>query len=536
MKIWLLDEERFVSLNNLPEVTNPISFESGMVPTSDGLFSNEIFGMSVGDRRHRWAYINLHRHFISPKAYITLKALNRNFEAIVYGIKNFKIVDGLLVEDENGDTGTEWLYKNWDKIDFHKNESNKRSSRIDMIKNCKKDSIFFTKFAVVPAFYRDVNMRGNAGGHPKIPEVNDLYSQIIRNINIIQDATTFDIMINSVVGKTQSLLVDIYNLFKDKSTGKNGHLRKSVMGKSIDYCARIVITAVPFTYNSPDDQPIDFYNTGVPLSFCCAQLTPFIIHWVKNELKTRIFDHKDQYPILDKNGNRIYVKLDNPEIVFNDEYIDKQLVRWINNPASRFDKIELPIKREKGQSIPTPVYARLSGYAHKNQTMTRQHFSTKSPGGGMLIERPLTWTDLFYMAAHDVSSDKHVIITRYPMLDYLGEYISRIHVLSTRQTVPMIINDQLYEHYPLIQLSLPGGRIESTFIDSYKVSPLYLAGLDGDHDGDQITSKILFTKEANEEAERIMFSKSNLIAIDGGSIRKIGNEGIQTLYTLTKFH
>lgn len=536
MKIWLLDEERFVKLNNLPEITNPISFESGMIPTPDGLFSNEIFGMSVGDRRHRWAYIDLHHRFISPKAYITLKALNRNFEAIVFGTKKFKIADGLLIEDENGGTGTEWLYKNWEKIDFQKNESNKRSSRIDMIKNSKKDSIFFTKFAVIPAFYRDVNMQGNAGGHPKVPEVNDLYAQIIRNINIMQDATTFDIMINAVTGKTQNLLVDIYNLFKDKSTGKNGHLRKSVMGKSIDYCARIVITAVPYTYNTPEEQPIDYYNTGVPLSFCCAQLTPFIIYWVKNWFKTNVFDHKDQYPVLDKNGNRIYVKLDNPEIVFNDEYIDKQLTRWLVNPASRYGTIELPIKLNKNQNIQTPIYLRLNGYSYKNTTMAKQAYLTKSSEGKILIDRKLTWTDLFYMAAHDVSSDKHVVITRYPMLDYLGSYISRIHVLSTRQTIPMIINDQLYEYYPDINLSLPSGRIESGFIDSYKVCPLYLPGLDGDHDGDQITSKIIFSKEANEEAERIMMSKSNLIAIDGTSIRNIGNEGVQTLYTLTRFH
>lgn len=38
------------------------------------------------------------------------------------------------------------------------------------------------------------------------------------------------------------------------------------------------------------------------------------------------------------------------------------------------------------------------------------------------------------------------------------------------------------------------------------------------------------------EAEEIMYSKSNILTIDGESIRKIGNEGIQTLYTLTRFH
>ena len=59
----------------------------------------------------------------------------------------------------------------------------------------------------------------------------------------------------------------------------------------------------------------------------------------------------------------------------------------------------------------------------------------------------------------------------------------------------MIINDKLYETYPIVDPTLPRGRIEAQFIDSYKICPLYLAGLDGDHDGDQITSKIIFSKE-----------------------------------------
>lgn len=538
MKIWLLDEEKFISINNIPEVTNPVSFEAGMVPTTDGLFSNEIFGMNTSDRRHHWAYIDLHNHFISPKVYITLKALNRNFESIMYGTKKFKIVNGVLETDENGGTGIEWLYKNWDKINFQKNDSNKRNSRIDMLNSSKKDTIFFRKFAVLPAFYRDVNLQSNAGGHPKVPEINDMYSQIIRNITIIQDATSFDMMINAVIGKTQNLLLDIYNLLKDKVTGKNGHLRRYVMAKSVDYCARIVITAVPYDSRSVQEQKVDFEHTGVPMSQCCAQLTPFIIHWLTTWFKTNVIDIGNQFPVLDKNGNHVYVKLRNPDIVFNEEYFDKKLTRWINNPASRFEPIELPINRNYAyaKDIPDPVYLRFKGYQTNITTMQRDSKLITDDGNKIYIERRMTWTDLLYMAAYEMSTNKHVVITRYPMLDYLGTFISKIHVLSTRQTIPMIINGTLYETYPLVDLSVPQGRIESLFIDSYKLCPLYLAGIDGDHDGDQITSKILFSVEANEEAERIMFSKSNLIAIDGKSIRTIGNEGIQTLYTMTRFH
>ena len=539
MKIWITPQDEFQQLNGLQEVTNPVSFEKGMVPTPDGLFSTEIFGMNTYDRRHTWAYIDLKNHYLTPKAYVTLKALNRNFEAVIYGTRKFRIENGVLEPDEEkGDTGIEWLYKNWNKINFPKNDSNKRNARIDMLNNYKKDELFMTKFGVCPAFYRDVNMSNSQSGRPKIPEINDKYAAILRNVSMIETATNFDFMINSIIGKTQGLLNEIYDMMKEKINGKNGYLRRSILGKSIDYCGRIVITATPYDNDSVQDQHINFYYTGVPLSHCCAQLTPFIVWWLNGFFRSEIIAHKDQFPVMNNRGEMAYVHLDNPETVFNDDFVDKNLTRWINNPASRFDLIELPIKKEDREkfSVKGPRYVIFKGYAYTSSTMVRRAVETKSNDTGKLVERPITWTDLLYMAAKNMSEDKHVEITRYPMLDYLGTFLSRVYVISTRTTVPMVINDTLYETYPMIDLDLPKGRIEAQFIDSYKICPLYLPGLDGDHDGDQITSKMIFSKEANEEAEQIMTSKSNILTIDGASIRSIGNEGIQTLYTLTKFH
>ena len=59
MKIWLLDMDEFVKMNGLNEVTNPISFDRGMMPSRDGVFSTDIFGMSVSDRKQTYAYIDL---------------------------------------------------------------------------------------------------------------------------------------------------------------------------------------------------------------------------------------------------------------------------------------------------------------------------------------------------------------------------------------------------------------------------------------------------------------------------------------------
>lgn len=51
----------------------------------------------------------------------------------------------------------------------------------------------------------------------------------------------------------------------------------------------------------------------------------------------------------------------------------------------------------------------------------------------------------------------------------------------------------------------------------------------------QITAKAVYSQEANKEAEKIMKSKSHILNIYGENMRKTTNEGIQTLFMLTKF-
>lgn len=525
MQVWLLDIDKFVAINGLNPVTNSVSFERGMIPTEDGLFSTKLFGMSVTERKATYAYIDLKKHFLNPKVYITLKSLNRNFEHLIYGTKNFRIEDGMLVVDPAGDTGIDFLYKNWDKINFKKNDSNKRNVRITMLENNKKNVIFMTKWIVIPAFYRDVNLQSTAG-RTKIPEINDRYNQIIRNVGMMESANNFDFMMHSIEGKIQDLMVEIYNMLKSKIEKKNGYMRKSVLAKSVDYCVRTTITATPYHANSYKEQNINFLHTGVPLGQCCTLFTPFILGWLRRYFKGRLEDNANQFPVKLGTGETVYVKLDNPGTFYNDEYLEKQLERWIENPSSRYSKIEVPIKKEYVEQYKLePVYLSLVGYNTADTTMQKDENR---------VERPLTWTDVLYMACVDTTSDKHVVVTRYPMLDYLGTFISRIEVMSTRHTTPMIINDHLYKNYPTIQVGKTG-NLDSDFIDSLKFSATYLSGLDGDFDGDQVTAKGIFSQEANEEAERIIFSKTNLITINGGIIRTIGNEAIQTLFTMTRF-
>ena len=50
------------------------------------------------------------------------------------------------------------------------------------------------------------------------------------------------------------------------------------------------------------------------------------------------------------------------------------------------------------------------GYSVKNED-----FDENNPGNMPIVERNLTWLDVIYQAAVEVTKDRHVLITRYPM-------------------------------------------------------------------------------------------------------------------------
>lgn len=525
MKIDLIDIKKFIVVNNLKEVTDTLVFDRGNVPTPNGLLSTEIFGTTSAERKETFAFIRLNGHFFHPYVYKLLKRLDRRFEHIVYGSKKYSIKKGELVEDEeNGGTGLEWLYSNWDQISFKRNYSTIRNERVDLLEAYDKNTIFCEYWIVVPAFYRDVNFQNVGDGKLSHNDLTDLYAKLIKFTNMLSNTNNFDFVLNTTRSKIQEALVEIYNYFKGKQEKKGGMLRKSLLGKSIDYGARSVISAPVFDANKWNDMKVDFYHAGIPLAQCCSLFTPFIVNWVKRFFQRNLEQLGGKFLIIDKKTNeKKYVKLKDPAIHFNDEYIKKKVDRFVFSYTDRFERIELPIDDD---TVKDKFY--LSFYGRYYQEGKPE---TESP----LADRHLTWCDLLYQAAVEVTKDKHVFITRYPLLDYFGTFPNKITVLSTIKTQPIFLDGKVYSHYPSIDLNMTPEQVSTYFLDTITMSNLYLAGLGGDYDGDMITCKALFSQEANEEADRILKSKAHILNIYGENMRKTTNEGIQTIYMMTKF-
>ena len=522
MKIEIFDTGLFIDMNHLKEIKSPILFQRGNVPDPDGLISNEIFGLDVKRRRQTFAYIDLKAHFFNPHIYKALKRLYRNIDKIINGMEYYSInKDGILVKDPAGETGLDFLYDNWEKINWERSENttSMRNERIDIVTKSKKSEVFMQYQIVIPAFYRDIQLDSSGGGEND--PLNNLYAKQLRLASMLSDKDMFDFTYHSTNYSMQGLIEEIYDYFKVKLQKKNGMIRKFLMGKNIDFCTRSVITSPNFHANRPEEMEIQFDRSGIPISQVCSLCYPFIVTWIRNFFEREFIMNQASKILFNQATGEVeeIVEIYKPEMYFTDEFIKRMIDRYISDPETRFDPILIPIGKDK--------------YMHMAFTGKRIDSSTTSDLS-TISNRSFTVTDLLYMACYDVAKDKHAVVTRYPVSDSYGLFISQIHVLSTLETEPVRVNDTVYQFYPKIEPNLSKSKIAIRFIETLKFSNAYLKGLNGDYDGDQVTVKILWTHEANAECFDVINSKNFYITPAGKMIRPVGNEASQTFYALTK--
>ena len=467
MKIDLFNIEEFVDINELQEVKSAVLFQRGDIPHPEGLISNEIFGITTKSRKETFAYIDLHGYFFVPHVYKVLKRLYRNIEKIINGELYVSIgEDGRLVKDENGETGLEFIYNNWDKIQWalDDTDSGMKKERLNLVKTLPKNEIFSRYAIVIPAFYRDIKSTSSGG---EVDNINNLYGKLIRTATLVKEKDLFSFQFNMVNYNIQNTLVDIYDFFKHKLEKKQGLLRKYLLGRNVDYCTRSVITAPSYHANRPEDLMIDFRHANLPISQICSLCFPFVMAWVKKFFEREVFDTKNSKIIYDPVTDTVEdnIELKNPESYFSDRYLKKMIDTYIKDPESRFDKIFIPSNSNH------KLYLRFTG--KRIDPTTKAELPS-------IAYRPMTWTDILYMACEDVTRDKHCMITRYPLLDEFGIFIAEIRVCSTTETDMVSYNGKIYNWYPRIDFDVPSEKIASKFLDSIQFSNSYLPGLDGD--------------------------------------------------------
>lgn len=533
LRVNLIDPDKLVQVNELQEITNPVYFIRNNIPTSDGLFSNEIFGITKYDRANTFAYIDLGGVFINPLIYKMWCKIDSNIKACIHGTKYFIINnDGQLEENIDGDCGIEFLKANIDKIKLKRTNSRQREMRVNFIERyLGTPEMFITKIIVCPPYYRDIS--NEKGNHTIVVTVNDLYRNLLISVRSLKEAVDYGLNLNDATrGRIQETLMQIYDWFGSGTMmngektpnvipGKTGILRKSVMTKTTDYASRLVLSAPELKVERMEDLTADLDYSYLPLASACVNFLPFVIYNVRRFFENE-FSGDAVIPVINNDKSIEYLHPKDYQEEFSDERIRKEINRFLTGFSNRFIPIEVPTIEGR------TVRLRFKGY----QT-SAEDFAKNDIGKMPIMERDLTWCDILYQAAVESVKDRHIMIARYPIDTYFNQFSTRIHVASTIKTEPMVIGNTFYKNYPYIRQEDIGTNTSNIFVDSLNISNLYLDGIGGDYDGDQVTVKGIFSEEANRELDLQLTSKSHYFNLGGGGVRSSSKEAMQSLYSLT---
>ena len=410
-KIEQLDQKRFIKANDLQQVTNPVMFNAGNGPSSDGLLSNEIFGITKDERAGIYGYIDLSEKFIQPYFYKIWLKIDKNLRAVIYETDYFRIdSNGFLVQDDNGETGIKFLIDNIDKIKF---KNTKKDALLKVLMD-NKNMLFTDKFVIIPPFYRDVNT--NSGGRVGVGEINKLYVNLMNSVKSSSDSNDYGLsMAGGIRGRIQDLMLEIYNWFTigesvvgGEHTGagifkKFGIMHRSTMSKTSDYSARLVLSSQKINVNSKKELMVDMDYSAIPLSATCVIAYPYMIYQLRQFFNNE-FGGKSMYSYIDKKGNLQQIELDNPQIEFSDDRFDKEINEFIHGYSNRLKPVKVPNKENKDITL------RFKGYH-----ISEEDYEKGIRESSSIIERDLTWMDILFMCACEATEDKMVLITRYPV-------------------------------------------------------------------------------------------------------------------------
>ena len=479
-KIDPLDPLKLIKVNNLKEVTNPIAFAKNNVPTSDGLISNEIFGITKFDRSNTYAYVSLGSWFMHPLHYRIWSKMDSNIKAIIYETETYKIdSSGNLVKDPEGNTGIEWLKKNIDNIKIKSTDSAKRDRNIQFLKN-HKDTMFINNIIIIPAYYRDAN---TTSGRPGLNEINKLYQSLLMAVRSLKENAEYGFSLNGATrGRIQEQILLIYQWFSGSSSynfknavgipGKTGILSHTNLNKTTDYSARLVLSAPELKVDKMDDMLVDLDHSAVPLAAVCTAFLPFIQFYIRRYFENE-FSGINKYPFVNNKGELEYVEVEDYQINFSDDVIKSELELFQHGYADRFRPIKINNKENK------EIYMHFKGY-----NISNEDFDINNPGNMPIVERKLTWLDIIYQAAIEVVKDRHVLITRYPIDSYFNQFPTKVNISSTKETEPMIVNNTVYKHYPKIRNKDINTDTSNKFVDTMNIANPYLGAIGGDYDGE----------------------------------------------------
>jgi hypothetical protein len=530
VKVWLPDINKIIKNNNIKQVTSALIKEpSTNLFHPHGLYSEQIFGrISSPERMVTTGYIDLRTKVLHPNVYQNLIRLNRLFGEVMAGTSPavFDDVKQTLVRPQYAPkdsaypvgTGYAFFMKYLPKIKFEKNHSLTRNDRIAIIEKYQHE-LYIDKFLILPAGLRDIRLEDD---RPQIEEINEFYVRLLSYSQVLPEGmSTEEDIWDNVRWSIQKTVYDIHEYILNIVKGGKGMMESKYAARSIAYGTRNVLTgadtsAISFT----DPKRHKATETQVPLFQAMKAFLPFVLY----HLKTVFF-----YSIFEEGSDLIYATkatdLNNPVFSFDQIRITSK----VKNQFITSDGLEKMIENFRSPDVrKDPVGLIINGqsywlyliYADGPKTFLFRNYDEFCTYYQELYNtqpdphkvRPLTYAELFYVATYMATHDKHVSVTRYPVLGPGSIYPSECVLLSTEPSEQVdytnVLTGQSFTFYFYPNLN-------ADFIDGLRIHPIWIPPLGGDYDGDQVNLVGIWDVKANNEARAHIYSYGYLLSPSG---------------------
>lgn len=442
----------------------------------EGLFSTTIFG-KVGDPRRDllFAYIDIRIPILHPIVYDAVIKLKRMYEGImagtVYATWNDVTKDFDASRPSLGETGYAFFIKHFADISFKATSSIGRDQSIKLITRYK-DTALTDKIVVMPAGLRDMEI--DEHGRRREDEINKLYRTFMALTNTITDAAVRNNpeIVNKPRYELQRNFNALYDLIESLIKGKKKLFLGRFASRRIFHGTRNVITAMNPAVPILGAKGSHGINSTIMGLYQYLQGTLPVSVPALRDFLSNIFHDVNQPAIL---VNKKTLK--STEVMLHSRYYDQ----W--GTAEGLEKVIGSFKEESLRTIPIEIDGYYLGLVYIGPDKTFRFFQDISelPVSRMKEHvRPVTLTDILYMAVYRNSSKHPCYVTRYPTTGIGSIYPSMTHLRPTvnsmqlrclnRQWLDMGDDYTAYE-YP---------RIDSAFVNSLVPHPAHLSRLDAD--------------------------------------------------------
>lgn len=508
-------------------ITSTDAFE-GMTQNlnDDGLYSIEIFGKVGSKERDKTeAYIDVKLPIFNPtylKALILVKALYqgilRGAEYAVFDEEKGDFIKSNILE---GESGFSFFVRKLKEIVFSTTASYKRGQRVKLLIDFR-DIAMTDKVLVIPAGLRDIQFGAN--GAPTEPEITELYRALIFRTRVILGGKgdSENPLYDSVRWGVQTAFNDIDQYLFDLLQGKGGILQRRMSTRGVVGGTRNVITARKVSRKnlkapmlvSPNSVDMGLFQGLLNYQYVCA-------HGVMNEYLTNVFT------------------------------IGNQSAKLVNKKTLEFEYVEVaPAIVDKWTTF-TGINKLFNGFADasiRNKEIVIDHrflmlvyddgtdvcvlhdINDLPEGKDKKFVKPITYMEFFYLSCYKAIGDQVSQQTRYPIIGIGSIFPAAVNLITTEGAGSRTIRDPYDWSERDVCHSYPSRRDKQDFFDAMSVDPSREAGLDSDHDGDQLNSNSVCAEDSKEQVKELFGKRSYYISGTGRFLYDPINEPIQFMF------